>query len=45
MIVNDPFTSGRERPGVRRKEAARLRGLAANATTDRVKKHLEDRKI
>ena len=43
MIVDDLFTSERERPGARRKEAARLRALAADATTDTVKKHLEDR--
>jgi hypothetical protein len=43
MIVNDLFTSDRQPPGVHRNEAARLRALAADATTDMVKKHLEDR--
>jgi hypothetical protein len=41
--VDDLFTSDRQLPGTRRKEAARLRALAREATTALVKQHLEDR--
>ena len=43
MSVDDPFASDQQRPQTRLKEAARLRALAADATTDTVRKHLEDR--
>lgn len=39
----DDLASDQQRPESRLKEAARLRALAADATTDTVKKHLEDR--
>jgi hypothetical protein len=42
MSVDD-LASDQQRPESRLKEAARLRALAADATTDTVKKHLEDR--
>jgi hypothetical protein len=41
--VDDLFTSDRQPPETRRKEAVRLRALAREATTALVKKHLEDR--
>jgi hypothetical protein len=43
VSLNDLFGSDEQWPETRLKEAARLRALAADATTDAVKKHLEDR--
>jgi hypothetical protein len=43
MTVDDLFTSDRQGREAHRTEAARLRALAADATTDTMRKHLEDR--
>jgi hypothetical protein len=43
MTVDDLFTSDRQGREAHQTEAARLRALAADATTDTMRKHLEDR--
>jgi hypothetical protein len=43
MTVDDLFTSDRQGREAHRTEAVRLRALAADATTDTMRKHLEDR--